>query len=743
MSAPTPAAARVLRFDAFELNLHAAELRRRGVKLRLQGQPVQVLAILLKSAGHLVTREELRAALWPADTFVDFDHSLHNAIARIREVLDDSADTPRYIETLPRRGYRFIAPVEEAHALPIVSPNGRKNGGRKALEPPEARPTSAPRTTRMGLLLGLSGCAITIIALGAWQLARPKAAALSIRSIAVLPLQNLSGDATQEYFADGMTEELITEMSRIQSLKVISRTSVMGYKGTTKHLPQIASELGVDGIVEGSVVRDGDQVRVTVQLLEGPNDRHLWSDEYQRPLHDVLDLQREIAQTIARQVSAQITAEQQARFRSTRPVGPEVYDAYLRGRYYLNTQFSTPRPLNTARTYFEASVRNDPGFAPPYAGLADVYINQAFFRQLPPEQAYRSAKRALDTALRLDDSLSEAHAVLAILNWQYEWDWAAAEREFTYSIALNSSYDCLRNHHANYLAWRGVRDKALAELSQNRELNPASSYTNETAVYFQLGDYRNLVDAGRKAVAADPSEWLGHYFLGVGYESLGRRADAIPEFEKAVEMSGGDQDPRAALAHGYAVLGKRAEAQRILDDLTRQSADRYVSPYMIATIYAGLGDTDKAFAFLDKALQERSLDIVWNLKVDPRVDNLRSDPRFRTLWQRVGFPQDLRPIGNRHGQPHLSGRLFRLARVLDLHALPLRHFTEAQVTRRKHRVIRRGLDDGPLMPRLAGQRVVRLELELFHLFVVSAALDDATGIRARDPRGLGTDACRR
>ena len=640
MSGPTLPAARVLRFEPFELHLRTGELRKRGVKLRLQGQPVQVLAILLESAGHLVTRDELRSRLWSADTFVDFDHSLHNAIARIREVLGDSAEKPRYIETLPRRGYRFIAPVEDVQASPLVSAIGQTSGNGNGAGDPHAVAAATPRRPRKGLLLTLSCCAIALVAFAAWQHARPKAATLAIRSIAVLPLQNLSGDRTQDYFADGMTEELIKEMSRIRSLKVISRTSVMEYKGTKKHLPQIARELDVDGIVEGSVVREGDQIRVTVQLLNGPDDRHLWGEEYQRPLHGILNLQREIAQAIAQQVSAQITLEQQARLHSAHEVDPKAYEAYLRGRFYLNTGFSTPQALTTAKAHFEASIRKDPGFALSYAGLADDYINMAFFRHVSPEDANKSAKQALGKALELDDSVSEAHTVLALLKWQYERDWAAAERGFDYAIALDPNYECVRAYHATYLAWRGRRAEALREVTRGRELSPHSSYAIvESSVYFQLGDYASLVEASRRGEASDPNEWIEPYFLGVGYEGQGRRAEAIPEFEKAVRMSGGDQDPTAALAHAYAVAGKRSEAEQILGDLTRQSKDSYVSPYMIATIYAGLGEKDKAFENLDKAVRERCLDVVWNLKTDPRIDNLRADPRFQTLTERVGFPQ--------------------------------------------------------------------------------------------------------
>jgi TolB-like protein/DNA-binding winged helix-turn-helix (wHTH) protein/Tfp pilus assembly protein PilF len=639
MTAPALPAPRILRFDVFELNLQAGELRKRGVRLRLQGQPVQVLAMLLASAGQLVTRDELRTALWAADTFVDFDHSLHNAVARLREALSDSAESPRFIETLPRRGYRFIAPVEVVHASPIL--NGPAAPPRIPSTPGLANTEASPVRTRRGVALALSSCAIALVGFGAWHYVQAKAAGLAIRSIAVLPFQDMSGDATQEFFADGMTEELITEMSRIPSLKVISRTSAMAYKGTRKRLPQIARELGANAIVEGSVAREGDQVRVTVQLLDGPDDRHLWSEEYERPIKGILNLQRDIAQAIALRVSAHVTAEQQARLRSVHAIDPEAYDLYLRGRYFLYNTLSTPQPLNAAKSYFEASIQKDPGFAPAYAALANLYINLAFYRRTAPGPAVTAAKNAVAKALALDDSLSEAHYDLALLKWRYEWDWTGAEREFNRAFVLDphASYDVVHYDYADYLAWRGRRDDAVSELRKGRELNPGSSQAGtDTAVYFQLRDYTRLIEAGRKSVAAEPTEWLDHFFLGTGYEAVGQRAEAIPEFETAVKLAAGDQDVSAALAYAYAAVGRRGEAEKMLRDLMEESQRTYVSPYMIGMIYAGLGDKEKAFEFLDKAYQERCVDLVWQLKSDPRLDSLRSDPRFEAFWRRVGFP---------------------------------------------------------------------------------------------------------
>lgn len=635
MPLSTASSARILRFDTFELDVYAGELRKRGIKLRLQGQPVQVLAILLQSAGELVTRDELRAQLWQADTFVDFDHSLHNAIARIRDVLGDSAQTPRFIETLPRRGYRFITPVEE------VQPAVYENGGDEVTEPVALPTASAPPSRRRAALIAtLSACSVIgLAAWTAWEYFHVRTASRPTRSIAILPLQNFSGEPSQEYFADGMTDELITEMSRIQALRVVSHTSVMEYKGTRKHLPQIARELRVDNIVEGSVVREGDQVRVTIQLLDGPNDRHLWSEDYQRPLRSVLNLQREIAQAIAQQVRVKLNSQEQAPANSARAVNPSAYDAYLRGRYYLVTQFSMPQPLNSAKAYFEESIRKDPGFSLGYVGLADSYVDLALFAHLSPHDALNPARESLRKALDLDQSNGEAHKTLALLRWRFDWNWAAAEREFNYAIALTPGSDCARAYYALFLAWSNRRQEALAELTSSRELNPGSSFAStESALYFQLRDYPSLIEASRKGVASDPSEWLEHYYLGVGYEGSGRRAEAIPEYEKAVEISGGDQAPLAALAHAFAVSGRRSEAQKILADLQQRSKAAYFSPYLIATIYAGLGEKDAAFELLEKLYQEKSPDLVWNLKADLQMDNLRSDPRFHALLRQTNFP---------------------------------------------------------------------------------------------------------
>jgi len=632
-------ASRVLRFDTFELDVRAAELRKAGVKLRLQGQPIQVLATLLNSAGELVTREELRAQLWPVETFVDFDHSLHNAIARIREVLGDSAGTPRYIETLPRRGYRFIGTVERVgiEESPLSAPAEPVISQGESQDESQAVPVRGRARTILiaALLMMLSIAAVLVLVP---VLSHRTDAAPSVRSIAVLPLDNFSGDPAQEYFADGMTDELITDLAKIGGVRVISRTSVMQYKGTKKALPEIAKELNVDGIIEGSVMRSGQRVRITAQLLYAPTDKHLWAETYERDLGDVLGLQSEVAQAIAQQVRAQVTPQQQARFNAARPVNPEAYDAYVKGRYHLWDQFGMAQSLTMAKTYFEEAVRKDPGFALAHSGLADAYLYLAIFRHAAPESSYRPAKEAVRQALALDDSIGEAHDTLAVLSWRYDWDWDATERELNQAIALAPSYSCAHEDRAAYLAFRGRRSEAEAEVAKSLELDTSvySAFT-EAAVRYQLRDFDRLVEVSRRGIASNPNEWFEHFYLGAGYEGTGKRLESIAEYQKAVELSGGDQDATVALAHAYAGIGRKAETQKMLRDLEHESTKVYVSPYLIATLYATLGDKDSAFKFLEKAYQEKSLDLSWYLKADLRIDNLRSDPRYQSLLRRVGL----------------------------------------------------------------------------------------------------------
>jgi TolB-like protein/predicted Ser/Thr protein kinase len=547
-----------------------------------------------------------------------------------------------------------MAVMSDSGAAAAAQPSSAAVTQPTTAPPPQVKPakvTTGPLTTairrRWAKWTGALGFGAVLLlggALVAYRVSRSgkqgfRSAGQPIRSIAVLPLANLSGDPSQEYFADGMTDALITDLSKIGSLRIISRTSAMQYKGAHKTLPEIAQELNVDGVVEGSVIRSGNRVRIAAQLIHAPTDQHLWAETYERDVGDILKLQSEVAQAIAQQVRAQLTPEERARLGSARRINPAAYEAYLMGRFYETTTFSTPQATKNAQRYYEDAIQKDSGFALAYVGLAACYENLGQFRWVPPQDAYRPAKEALNKALQLDETVGEAHRELGLLSWRYEWDWPAAEREFNYGLQLNPNDAIGHADLALYLGWRGRRTEAMNEVAKMRELNIAWTSNIVSAIYYHLRDYRAMVELNRRSVLVNPGSWLRHYFLAVGYEGSGRVAEGISEYQKAVELSQGDTDPTAGLAHAYAAIGQRANAEKILRELLQKSETSYVSPYMIATIYAGLGEKEKAFGFLEKGYQERSPDIPYFLKADPRIYTLRSDPRFQDLVRRAGLPQ--------------------------------------------------------------------------------------------------------
>ena len=623
-----------LRFDGFELDMRAGELRRHGLRLRLRGQPLRVLEVLLERANDVVTRDELQSRIWPADTFVDFDHSLHNAIARIREVLGDSAEKPRYIETLPRRGYRYIGPLENN----IETPGPVEERGEDTRRGPVAGIT-AEKNGRLAAVGGaLFLAAVFTSGFAVWasrQYVHAKATVPPIHSIAVLPLSNLSGDPSEEYFADGMTDQLITDLAQIGSLSVISRTSVMQYKGAKKGLPEIARELKVDAIVEGSVIRSGERVRVTAQLLRAPTDQHIWAKTYDRDRGDILKLQSEVADAIAQQVRAEITPAEQAQMRRTHAVDPAAYDLYVQGRLYFTTQYTKTASLQKAQHLFEESIQRDPNFALAYAGLADTYVYLAFTGALPRDEASRSARKELTKALELDDTIGEAYDTLGVLSWRFDWDWEAADRAFNRALQLSPSYSCAHEDRADFLAFLGRRRDALEEIAKIDQLDTGfGSAQSVSDAYFQLRDYAGLIEASKRGLILDPKDSSQHYHLGAGYEGTGRLQEAIAEYQKSMDTS---DDPRTgvALARAWAAAGRKGKAEKMLRAL-EHNAKAMHSPYTMATIYAGLGENDRAMDSLKKACLERSLD-AGAIRSDFLLDDLRSDPRFQNLLRQIGL----------------------------------------------------------------------------------------------------------
>ncbi len=660
------ASLRVVRFGAFEADLQAGELRKNGLKVKLQDQPFQILAVLLERAGGLVTREELQQKLWPADTFTDFDHGLNNAINRLREALCDSVEKPRYVETLPRRGYRFIARVETtaaygrrndsppaqerhnstdqtaqlsetAHAeVPLPQPKG--NDVTVALRKGTAEMVSQPTTSR-SLRAGLMLAVLAAGTLG-WFVSRRKrlesdqSPAQHIRSLVVLPLENVSGHKDEEYFADGMTDELITSLAKLPSLRVISRTSAMRYKGTTKPPGEIARELNVQAIVEGEVLHSGDGVRITAQLIEATTDRPMWAETYPGDLKDVLALQDEVAEAIASEIQLKLTPEEHARFASAHPVSPEAHEAYLKGRYFFNKR--TDEGMEKSVEYLRRAVDIDARYALAYAGLADSYVTMAGYGLLRPKEAFPEAKEAATKSLEIDDTLAEAHTALGFAETCFDWDWAAAEREFRRAIELNPNYATAHHWYAQHLMNIGQAEHAIAELKRARDLDPLSLIVNTTLgrAYRDGRHYDEAIQQCQKTLYLDANFAPAHWCLGLGYVGKERYAEAIKEFHKAKALGEG---PIALwpLGYTYAVSGRKAEARKIVRELQQRSYEGYASPYFIAAVYAGLGEKDRAFEWLDRAYDER--ENMW-LDLDPFLDNLRSDRRFQELRRRVGLP---------------------------------------------------------------------------------------------------------
>jgi TolB-like protein/DNA-binding winged helix-turn-helix (wHTH) protein/Tfp pilus assembly protein PilF len=624
---PSP---QLIRFGVFELDPQTGELRRQGIRVKLQEQPLLILLALLENPGRVVTREDLHKRIWPENTFVEFDHGLYSALARLRDALRDSAENPRFIETLPRRGYRFIAPIE---TVPAASPG------------PAATQAVPRKSSRRYLTLAAAAAALlacSVLLLSSYGRWRSLGGTPSIRSVAVLPLENLSGDPAQNFFADAMTEALTTELARGSSLRVISRTSSMRYKETHKSLPEIAQELKVDAIVEGSVLRSGDQVRITADLVRADDDRHLWTETFERNLTEILRLQREVAQAIAQSMSAQVGANRLAQAKPAAAIDHQAYEAYINGVAARGNAwgFATKSALERSVRFYEEAIQKQPDFAPAHMGLAEAYMTLGEFRGLPTMVAYGRSKAELAKALALDDSLPRAQAFLANLTWRFDWDWQAADKQLREAIKRNPTDIDAHCYLAMTLFWRHRREESSSELAAVQALDPVKSHPfAEAAMNFHLRDYPRVLEAIQRIVETDADDWVVHYLMAVAYDGLHRPQEAIPEYRRAVTLSLGDQDALAGMAHGYVENHQPAEANAILHDLLHQSKSTYVSKYMIAAIYASLGKKDEAFQYLDQAFQERSSDLIFFIYSDLRIDSLRSDPRFAKLLARMGLPQ--------------------------------------------------------------------------------------------------------
>jgi TolB-like protein/DNA-binding winged helix-turn-helix (wHTH) protein/tetratricopeptide (TPR) repeat protein len=639
MAIPTPS--KRVRFDVFEADLRSGELRKHGIKIKLHHQPFQVLTMLLQHPGEVVTREELKNKLWPLDTFVDFDVGLNSAVKKLRDALGDSAEIPRYVETLPRRGYRFIGSLSDAStskAEPAVAESVVEGQSSAAKEGVATGVSAVSGARSRWVLWAMAGVAVALLVLlaglnaGGWRLRFwATAAPVHIRAIAVLPLENLSGDPAQEYFTDGMTDALVTELAQISSLRVISRTSVMRYKGTRKPLPDIAKELNVDGIVEGSVVQSAERVRVNAQLIEAATDRHVWASMYERSPGDVVILQSEVARAIAHAIQVQLTPQEEARLTRVQSVDPQAYESYLRGRYFWNKR--TDVAVRKSIDYFQQAIQRDPNYALAYAGMAEAYIVRD---DVSPEEQFSKAKATAKIALQMDDGLAEAHNAMAMSLFSYDWDWAGAEREFQRALALNPNYAQAHQWYGQYLRAMGRQNSAMAEIKRAQELDPLGLMIGGGSGQYGT-QYDLMIESNRKKLEIDPNFAGAYLGLGRAYALKGMYQDAIAEIQKGVNLSGGAPAYLGHLGYTYGVWGKRNEALKTVRQLEQLSKRRYVSPYAIALVYVGLDEKDLAFDWLQKAVVDRSIPL-GPLKAGEELASLRSDPRYAELLRRIGLP---------------------------------------------------------------------------------------------------------
>ncbi len=632
------ASGRIFRFGAFEFHVQARELRKHGLRIKLAGQPISVLVMLLERPGEVVTREDLQKSLWPAGTYVDFEHSVNAAVKRLRQALGDSADSPRFIETLARNGYRFIAPLSER-----IDHSAEPAGQKPVDEPqPAAQAQKAPKWLRfLAFPRVMAGVLLLVVIagfiIGLHERRPTHTGSAPIRSLAVLPLANLSGDPDEEYFVEGMADSLRQHLEIISALRVISRTSSTYYRGSSKPLREIARQLNADAVVEGSVLRSGKRVRINVELIQTATDTHMWGGSYDRDLKDIFALQAEVAQKIADEIRATLRPPDRARLAHRHVPDPNAYFAYSKGRFFWNRR--TESDLKRAIGYFQQAIEKDPNYALAYDGLADCWLPLGWYAYMAPSETFPYAKVAVRKALALDDSLAEAHTSLAFVALYYDRDWANAEREFRRAIELNPNYANGHHWYAEFLSLVGRHEEAIAESERARELDPLSNIINTWvgSRYFFARQYDKAIEQYRNAVEMDPGFVPVHLVLGHALEQKHMYREAITELEKAVSLSGGSPVYIASLAHAYGVAGRRGQAKKLCDDLRNLSRQRYVSSYDLAIASLGIGETDSVLKLLAQAVEERSPRVAF-LRIDPRFDGLRSDARFKELMVRIGRP---------------------------------------------------------------------------------------------------------
>jgi TolB-like protein/DNA-binding winged helix-turn-helix (wHTH) protein/Flp pilus assembly protein TadD len=654
---PAALPAKVVKFDEFELDCNRYQLLRAGRRIKLEKLPMELLILLLEKEGHLVTREEIVDRLWGKDVFLDTEDGINTAIRKIRNVLRDDPERPRFVQTVTGKGYRFVA---RFNLIAQEGGNGNYNGTefvprdttqtQTDLLAPSSLPQSHHRVSGLArkaslVLVGAIGIAAILVGLnvrGVHQRLFAHAGEPRIHSLAVLPLENLSGDPAQDYFTDGITEQLITELGRAKALRVISHTSVNQYKGTKKPVPVIARELQVDAVVEGTVTRSQGRIRVTANLVQAFPEKHLWANTYDRDVRETLSLQGELSQAIARAVRVELTPKERESFVARHRTDLEAQEAYLKGLSYfvhgkdqLFVHNEGKQELHKANDYFQQAITIDPQYALAYAGLGRSF---SWLADVGSPGAIDAARAASDRAIALDENLAEAHMVRGGVLLNGDPDWAGAEREILRSIELNPSYAEGHQLYGIYLSLRGRFDEATAEADRAVMLDPVGRSAKSQAAWIDVctGNYDKAITRLRNITELFPNDALSHSGLGTAYVLRGRFEEGIAELRRAAELWGKDPSRNPDLGWAYAMSGKRDRALQILNEVKRDSVHDADTEYQVALIYAGLGDNDQVFIWLDKAYRDRHdvLNEVWR---EPQLIPLRTDPRLRQLARKLGI----------------------------------------------------------------------------------------------------------
>jgi TolB-like protein/DNA-binding winged helix-turn-helix (wHTH) protein/Flp pilus assembly protein TadD len=626
---PSQETLRLYEFGPFRLDPAERKLLRGNEIVALTPKAFDTLHLLVRNSGHLLEKDELIGMLWP-DTFVE-EGSLSNNIFLLRKALGED---PPFIETVPRRGYRFVGAVLQ---FPRAAPTHLEKPPEVGAPGIASLPAKARRSWRSRAGLGIAAVALVASLAAAGWFYQFAGRTETIDSLAVLPFVNANADPNTEYLSDGITESLINSLSQLPNLKVMSRDSAFRYKGKETDPQTVGRELGVRAIFKGRVTQRGDTLNISAELINARDSSHIWGQQYDRKLADMVALREEIAREIARALRRRLTGAEEKRLTKSYTANPDAYQDYLKGRYWSNK--STQEGFNKGIEYFQQAIAKDPAYALAYSGLSDCYSSLAEFGVVPAKEGYLRAKDAALKALELDDTLAEAHSSLALIKSSYDWDWTGADKEFRRAIELNPSYADAHRLHAEVLWQTGRLDEAIAETKITLELDPLSLNTNNDlgVEFFLARQYDQAIEQEGRVLELDPNYIVAYYFRGVAYLKKSMFKEGMGDVERGVAIDPGDIIALTGLGFGYGVTGKRAEAQQILDKLNELSKQKYVSPVFMAKIYSGLREKEKAFAWLEKAYEDRSIVSVGYIKTNPMFDPLRSDLRFADLLRRTNL----------------------------------------------------------------------------------------------------------